>query len=89
MTTSADELFNAASWLLGRNAAAALVAAGTQPTEDELIAFCRAGLSAFKRPRRVLFLPEFPLTATGKVQRFRLREHALEQIAAVRQGEPA
>ena len=70
---------------------------GTQATEDELIAFCRAGLSAFKRPRRVLFLPEFPLTATGKVQRFRLREHALEQLAAgaggpgpaVRQGEPA
>jgi acyl-coenzyme A synthetase/AMP-(fatty) acid ligase len=42
----------------------------------------------------VLFLPEFPLTATGKVQRFRLREHALEQLTAgagpaVRQGEPA
>ena len=77
--------------------ACVVVAAGAQPTEDELIAFCRAGLSAFKRPRRVLFLPEFPLTATGKVQRFRLREHALEQIAAdagmpgpaVRQGEPA
>jgi len=28
-----------------------------------------AGLSAFKRPRQVLFLPEFPLTATGKIQR--------------------
>jgi benzoate-CoA ligase family protein len=55
---------------------------GTQATEDELIAFCRAGLSAFKRPRRVLFLPEFPLTATGKVQRFRLREHALGTLSA-------
>jgi len=39
-------------------------------------------LSAFKRPRRVLFLPEFPLTATGKVQRFRLREHAISALAA-------
>jgi acyl-coenzyme A synthetase/AMP-(fatty) acid ligase len=82
---------------LDKPVACVVVAAGKQPTEDELIAFCRAGLSAFKRPRRVLFLPEFPLTATGKVQRFRLREHALEQIAggtgipgpAVRQGEPA
>jgi benzoate-CoA ligase family protein len=55
---------------------------GAQATEDELIAFCRAGLSAFKRPRRVLFLPEFPLTATGKVQRFRLREHAIGALAA-------
>jgi acyl-CoA synthetase (AMP-forming)/AMP-acid ligase II len=34
----------------------------------------------------VLFLPEFPLTATGKVQRFRLREHALAQIAAGRRA---
>ena len=30
----------------------------------------------------MLFLPEFPLTATGKVQRFRLREHAIEVLAA-------
>jgi len=82
---------------LDKPVACVVVAAGTQPTEDDLIAFCRAGLSAFKRPRRVLFLPEFPLTATGKVQRFRLREHALAEVAAgaglpgpaVRQGEPA
>jgi len=88
---------------LDKPVACVVVAASAQPTEDELIAFCRAGLSAFKRPRRVLFLPEFPLTATGKVQRFRLREHALAEVAAgaasaagaglpgpaVRQGEPA
>jgi acyl-coenzyme A synthetase/AMP-(fatty) acid ligase len=54
---------------------------GEAPTEDELITFCRAGLAAFKRPRHVLFLTEFPLTATGKVQRFRLREHALAVLA--------
>jgi hypothetical protein len=30
----------------------------------------------------VLFLPEFPLTATGKIQRFRLREHALSVLSA-------
>ena len=62
---------------LDKPVACVVARAGTEPTEDELIAFCRAGLSAFKRPRRVLFLPEFPLTATGKVQRFRLRDHAL------------
>ncbi len=64
-----------------------------QPTEDELVAFCRAGLAALKRPRHVLFLPEFPLTATGKVQRFGLREHALAVLTAERQqgetGSPA
>jgi len=52
-----------------------------QPTAQELIDFCRAGLSAF-RAAPVLFLPEFPLTATGKIQRFRLREHALTVLSA-------
>ncbi len=56
--------------------------AGDAPTEAELIEFCRAGLASFKRPRRVLFLTAFPLTATGKVQRFRLREYALAQQEA-------
>jgi len=55
---------------------------GSAPTAGELIGFCRAGLAAYKRPRHVLFLPEFPLTATGKVQRFRLREYAIAQVAA-------
>jgi len=62
---------------LEKPVACVIAKAGAAPTEDELIAFCRAGLAAFKRPRRVLFLAEFPLTATGKVQRFKLREHAL------------
>ena len=55
---------------------------GAEPKAEELIEFCRAGLSSFKRPRHVLFLDQFPLTATGKVQRFRLREHAIEVLAA-------
>jgi benzoate-CoA ligase family protein len=55
---------------------------GTSPTADELVEWCRAGLSSFKRPRHVLFLDAFPLTATGKVQRFRLREHAAATVRA-------
>jgi len=44
---------------------------------DEIVAFCRAGLAAFKRPRQVVVLDELPKTATGKVQRYRLRERAV------------
>jgi benzoate-CoA ligase family protein len=62
---------------------------GTAPAEDELIGWCRAGLSSFKRPRRVLFLDGFPLTATGKVQRFRLRELAIAASPASPAGSPA
>ena len=40
---------------------------------DEVIAFCRAGLASFKRPRRVIEIGELPKTATGKIQRYRLR----------------
>jgi benzoate-CoA ligase family protein len=67
---------------LDKPVACVVARAGAEPTEEELIAFCRAGLAAFKRPRRVLFLAEFPLTATGKVQRFKLREFAVAQQAA-------
>ncbi|RZT84304.1 benzoate-CoA ligase [Pseudonocardia sediminis] len=49
---------------------------GQAPDADELIAFCRAGLAAFKRPRAVVTVEELPKTATGKIQRFRLREQA-------------
>ncbi|HEU5420004.1 MAG TPA: benzoate-CoA ligase family protein [Streptosporangiaceae bacterium] len=65
---------------LDKSVACVVTRAGTQPTAAELIEFCRAGLAAFKRPRQVLFLDQFPLTATGKVQRFRLREHAIEVL---------
>jgi acyl-coenzyme A synthetase/AMP-(fatty) acid ligase len=49
---------------------------GADPTEAELVAWCREGLASFKRPRAVVMVTELPKTATGKVQRFRLRELA-------------
>jgi benzoate-CoA ligase len=52
---------------------------GTAVREDELVEFCRAGLSSFKRPRRVVLVDELPRTATGKLQRFRVRELARER----------
>ena len=42
----------------------------------ELEQYVRSRLADFKRPRRVAFLPELPKTATGKIQRFKLRELA-------------
>jgi benzoate-CoA ligase family protein len=54
-------------------------------TEDELIAWCRDGLAAFKRPRRVVFIDALPRTATGKVQRFRVREQLAAYLNAVPQ----
>lgn len=47
----------------------------------ELVAFCREGLAAFKRPREILFVDSLPATATGKLQRFAVREMARELLA--------
>ena len=47
---------------------------GTSLTEAELIAFCRERLAHFKCPTSIDFLPALPRTATGKLQKFKLRE---------------
>jgi acyl-coenzyme A synthetase/AMP-(fatty) acid ligase len=49
---------------------------GHSATEDELIEFCRQGLPSFKRPRKVVFVPGYPTTATGKIRRVELRRMA-------------
>jgi len=52
-----------------------------QPVDaGELIAFCREGLAAFKRPREVLELAGLPKTATGKIQRAVVRDLVAEML---------
>lgn len=47
---------------------------GEETVEQALRALCESALPRFKQPRRYIFISELPYTATGKVQRFRLRE---------------
>jgi benzoate-CoA ligase family protein len=47
---------------------------GRDPRPEELVEFCRERLAAFKRPRQVVFLDDLPKTATGKIQRYKLRD---------------
>ena len=55
--------------------ATVVVAAGAEPpTEDELIAHCRARIASFKKPRRVLFAEELPKNAYGTVLRRQVRD---------------
>jgi fatty-acyl-CoA synthase len=49
-------------------------APGSSVTAEELTAYCRARLAAHKTPRHWVFTDAFPLTASGKVQKFVLRE---------------
>jgi fatty-acyl-CoA synthase len=49
---------------------------GASATEEEIIAFARDRLAHFKAPHSVTFVPELPKTATGKIQKFVLRDGA-------------
>lgn len=53
---------------------------GASVTEEGIRAFCRERLAYFKVPRYVRFVEEFPLTVTGKVQKFRMREITIEEL---------
>ncbi|AUY32824.1 MULTISPECIES: AMP-binding protein [Pseudomonas] len=53
---------------------------GHSATADELQQWCKARLAHFKAPRHFRFVDEFPMTVTGKVQKFRMREISVAQI---------
>jgi fatty-acyl-CoA synthase len=62
---------------------------GASPNEDSIREYCRSRLAHYKVPRYVVFTDAFPMTVTGKVQKFKMREDAiarlgLEDAAAVR-----
>jgi len=49
-------------------------------SEVELRAFCRGRIARFKVPRYVRFVDSFPLTVTGKVQKFLIRERLRREL---------
>lgn len=57
---------------------------GKTLVEQEVLDYCTKNLARFKVPRSVSLLDELPLTGSGKIQRFRLRE-MLEEASAVRE----
>ncbi|ADO70152.1 AMP-binding protein [Stigmatella aurantiaca] len=57
---------------------------GVTLTESELVAFCTGRISTFKIPRYWKFVEEFPMTVTGKVQKFRMRELSVAELGLQR-----
>src|SRR6266705_2420088 len=53
---------------------------GTQLTEEELREFCKGQISHQKIPRYFQFVSAFPMTASGKIQKFVLRENAIKVL---------
>jgi fatty-acyl-CoA synthase len=53
---------------------------GVTLSEDGVREFCKGQISHYKIPRYVKFVDEFPMTVTGKVQKFKMRESAIEEL---------
>ena len=60
------------AWIIPRD--------GATPGADEIREFCRGQIAHFKIPRYVKLVDEFPMTVTGKVQKFKMREVAIEEL---------
>jgi fatty-acyl-CoA synthase len=53
---------------------------GASLSEDDIRDYCRGKIAHFKVPRYVKLVDEFPMTVTGKVQKFKLRDAAIEEL---------
>ena len=53
---------------------------GANLDEEEIKAFCRGKIAHYKVPRYVSFVEDYPMTVTGKIQKFKLREMAIEEL---------
>jgi fatty-acyl-CoA synthase len=56
------------------------VKADEQLTEEEVKAFCKGKIAHYKVPRYVKFVEVFPMTVTGKIQKFLMRQQASEEL---------
>ncbi len=57
-----------------------ILAEGSSVDEDDLREFCREKIAHYKVPRHVKLVTELPMTVTGKVQKYKMREQAIEEL---------
>lgn len=53
---------------------------GAKLTKEDVTAFCAQGLARFKVPKYIAFVDDYPKTATGKVQKFKLQQMAMDDF---------
>lgn len=64
-------------------AAAIRLKQGESATPEEITAFCKGQIASFKIPKHIKFVAEFPQTASGKLQKYKLQERALSDFPAL------
>ena len=78
---AAAEVFGVPDERYGEEVCAFLIPRpGRRLTEEGLREFCRGRIAHYKIPRHVRFVAEMPVTATGKPQKFRMRERLIEEL---------
>jgi fatty-acyl-CoA synthase len=53
---------------------------GAEVTEEEIKTYCRGKIAHYKIPRYVLFVDGWPMTVSGKVQKYKMREQSIEKL---------
>jgi len=69
--------------------AAIVLKKGIEMTESEVQEFCRGKIANYKIPKYVRFVESYPMTASGKIQKFKLREMAIRELQLEDAGETA
>jgi fatty-acyl-CoA synthase len=69
--------------------AAVVLKKGVEMTEDEVRDFCKGRIANYKVPKYVKFVDSYPMTASGKIQKFKLREMAIRELQLEDAGETA
>jgi len=60
---------------------------GSSLTGEDLAAWCKGKIATYKIPRHWKFVDSFPMTVTGKVQKFKMREVAVEELGLEKAAE--
>ena len=67
-----DEVWDRVAWVQLRD--------GATTTDEDIKEFCRGRIAHFKVPRYVKFTDSFPMTITGRIQKFKMRETSVEEL---------
>ncbi len=59
---------------------------GADAVEEDIRAFCKGQIAHYKIPRYVRFVDEYPMTVTGKIQKFVMREAMTRELSALKQN---
>ncbi len=58
---------------------------GASASEEDIRAFCRGQIAHYKVPRHIRFVSEFPMTITGKIQKYLMREQTIAELGLTQQ----